>query len=141
MTGCTKLSAGCDDCYAAVVAERKTREVYLRQLPVKGTRENGADPFAPRFWPERLGQPFKWPHAKRVFVNSMSDIFLTIPKAERARPREIPVKVRWPQARWERPLGGLRSVAPRACLGLLLRDPELSHRLRLSPPPLLCAYI
>ncbi len=75
MTGCTKISAGCDHCYAAVVAERKTREVYLRQLPVKDTPENRADPFAPRFWPERLGQPLKWREAKRVFVNSMSDIF------------------------------------------------------------------
>lgn len=75
MTGCTKLTAGCDHCYAAVVAERKTREVYLRQLPVKDTPENRADPFAPRFWPERLGQPLKWREAKRVFVNSMSDVF------------------------------------------------------------------
>jgi protein gp37 len=75
MTGCTKVTAGCDHCYAAVVAERKTREVYLRQLPVKDTPENRADPFAPRFWPERLGQPLKWREARRVFVNSMSDVF------------------------------------------------------------------
>lgn len=75
MTGCTKVTAGCDHCYAAVVAERKTRDVYLRQLPVKDTPENRADPFAPRFWPERLGQPLKWREAKRVFVNSMSDVF------------------------------------------------------------------
>ncbi len=75
MTGCTKITAGCDHCYAAVVAERKTREVYLRQLPVKDTPANRADPFAPRFWPERLGQPLKWREAKRVFVNSMSDVF------------------------------------------------------------------
>jgi protein gp37 len=75
MTGCTKVTAGCDHCYAAVVAERKTRDVYLRQPPVKDTPENRADPFAPRFWPERLGQPLKWREAKRVFVNSMSDVF------------------------------------------------------------------
>ena len=54
MTGCTKVSSGCDHCYAELVAHRKTRDVYLRQLPVKDTPANRADPFAPRFWPSRL---------------------------------------------------------------------------------------
>jgi len=75
MTGCTKISAGCDHCYAAVVAERKTREVYLRRLPVKDTPANRADPFAPRFWPDRLDQPLRWGTPLRIFVNSMSDVF------------------------------------------------------------------
>jgi protein gp37 len=75
MTGCTKISAGCDHCYAAVVAARRTREVYLRRAPVRDTAEGRADPFAPRFWPERLEQPLKWREPRRVFVNSMSDVF------------------------------------------------------------------
>jgi protein gp37 len=75
MTGCTKISAGCDHCYAFTVAHTKTREVYLRQLPVKDTPANRADPFAPRFWEDRLMAPFSWRDPKRVFVNSMSDVF------------------------------------------------------------------
>jgi protein gp37 len=75
MTGCTKVTAGCDHCYAAIVAERKTREVYLRQPPVKDTPANREDPFAPRFWPERLSQPLRWREPRRIFVNSMSDVF------------------------------------------------------------------
>jgi protein gp37 len=75
MTGCTKITAGCDHCYAHVVAERRTREVYLRQLPVKDTPTNRADPFAPRFWEDRLTLPFSWREPRRVFVNSMSDVF------------------------------------------------------------------
>lgn len=75
MTGCTKLSAGCDHCYAQVVAQRRTRDAYLRMLPVKDTDANRADPFAPRFWPERLRQPLSWKEPRRVFVNSMSDVF------------------------------------------------------------------
>lgn len=75
MTGCTKISAGCDHCYAAVVAERKTRDVYLRQLPVKDTPANRADPFAPRFWEDRLFLPLQWRAPRRIFVNSMSDVF------------------------------------------------------------------
>ncbi|CAN5821049.1 DUF5131 family protein [soil metagenome] len=75
MTGCTKISAGCDHCYAHTVAQTKTREIYLRQLPVKDTPANRADPFAPRFWEDRLSLPFSWREPKRVFVNSMSDVF------------------------------------------------------------------
>ena len=75
MTGCTKLSAGCDHCYANTVAQTKTREAYLRRLPVKDTLTNRADPFAPRFWDERLDQPLRWRDPRRIFVNSMSDVF------------------------------------------------------------------
>ena len=75
MTGCTKISTGCDHCYAHVVAERRTRDVYLRQAPVKDSPENRADPFAPRFWEDRLTLPFRWREPRRVFVNSMSDVF------------------------------------------------------------------
>lgn len=75
MTGCTKISAGCDHCYAKTVAERKTRDVYLRQSPVKDTESNRADPFAPRFWEDRLLRPLQWKTPRRIFVNSMSDVF------------------------------------------------------------------
>jgi protein gp37 len=75
MTGCTKISAGCDHCYAATIARTKTRETYLRQVPVKDTARNRDDPFAPRFWADRLQQPFRWKEPRRIFVNSMSDIF------------------------------------------------------------------
>jgi protein gp37 len=75
MTGCTKISAGCDNCYAFTLAHTKVREHYLRQLPVKDTGQNRTDPFAPRFWEERLMKPFSWREPKRVFVNSMSDVF------------------------------------------------------------------
>lgn len=75
MTGCTKISAGCDHCYAYTLSQTKTREVYLRQAPVIDTLENRAEPFAPRFWPDRLRQPLSWRAPRRIFVNSMSDVF------------------------------------------------------------------
>src|SRR6185437_2724267 len=75
MTGCTKISSGCDHCYAHTLAHTKTRDNYLRRLPVKDTPENRADPFAPRFWENRLSQPLSWRQPKRIFVNSMSDVF------------------------------------------------------------------
>lgn len=75
MTGCTKISAGCDHCYAATVAQTKTRDTYLAHPPVKNTEANRADPFAPRFWEERLEMPLRWRTPRRIFVNSMSDVF------------------------------------------------------------------
>lgn len=75
MTGCTQLSAGCDNCYALLLAHTKVRDAYLRRDPVKDTPANRADPFAPRFWKDRLDQPLRWKQPMRIFVNSMSDVF------------------------------------------------------------------
>lgn len=75
MTGCTKISSGCDHCYAELVATTKTKDVYLKQLPIKDTPANRSDPFAPRFWENRLDLPLRWREPRRIFVNSMSDIF------------------------------------------------------------------
>jgi protein gp37 len=75
MTGCTQISAGCDNCYAKTVAERRTRAQYLRKPPVRKTARGREDPFAPRFWEERLEQPLSWKRPMRIFVDSMSDVF------------------------------------------------------------------
>jgi protein gp37 len=75
MTGCTQISDGCDHCYALTIARTKTRAAYLRRLPVRDTPANRENPFAPRFWPERLVMPQSWREPRRVFVNSMSDVF------------------------------------------------------------------
>lgn len=82
VTGCTKVSSGCDHCYAATLAHRRLSDIYRSRLPVLDTPENRADPFAVRMWPERLLQPAKWPAPCMVFVNSMSDLFhAEIPEA------------------------------------------------------------
>jgi protein gp37 len=74
MTGCTEVSAGCDHCYAATMARTRLRHLYRAQPALRnGGRQD--DPFAPRFWPDRLAQPRRWKRPRRVFVNSMSDLF------------------------------------------------------------------
>ena len=75
MTGCTQISEGCDNCYALLLAQTKTRVVYLKHPPVKDTPQNRSNPFAPRFWENRLDQPLRWKKPMRIFVNSMSDVF------------------------------------------------------------------
>src|ERR1700690_1975517 len=63
--GCTKISPGCKNCYAETFAERFRG--------VKGDPyEQG---FNLRLVPEKLGEPLRWPSARMVFVNSMSDLF------------------------------------------------------------------
>ncbi|MXX67823.1 MAG: phage Gp37/Gp68 family protein [Gemmatimonadales bacterium] len=75
VTGCTKVSAGCDNCYAAAFARRRLKHTYLLRRPAVETDENEADPFAVRLWPERLAQPERWSRPRMIFVNSMSDLF------------------------------------------------------------------
>lgn len=65
VTGCTKVSPGCDHCYAETFAER------WRGIPGHYF-ENGFDV---TLRPERLDQPIRWRKPRRIFVNSMSDLF------------------------------------------------------------------
>lgn len=65
VTGCTEVSPGCDHCYARVFAER------FRGVPGHPYEQG----FDLRLWPERLEVPFKWKKSRRIFVNSMSDLF------------------------------------------------------------------
>jgi protein gp37 len=63
--GCTKISPGCAHCYAETFAERFRG--------VKGSPyEQGFDL---RLVPEMLERPLSWRKPRRIFVNSMSDLF------------------------------------------------------------------
>lgn len=75
VTGCTRVSAGCDNCYAATLANRLLKDAYLARAPVKDTDIGRRDPFAVRLWPERLEYPLRWRDSRTIFVNSMSDVF------------------------------------------------------------------
>ena len=65
MTGCDKVSPGCDNCYAETFAERwrGTEGHYF---------ENGFDV---QLRPKMLELPLRWTRPRRIFVNSMSDLF------------------------------------------------------------------
>ena len=65
VTGCTKVSQGCKHCYAQRFAER------FRGVPGHPFEQG----FDLRLWPERLDLPLKWKEPRRIFVNSMSDLF------------------------------------------------------------------
>ncbi len=63
-SGCTKISPGCDHCYASELAER------YRGTPAY---PNGFD-LTLRL--HKMNDPLKWKEPREIFVNSMSDLFL-----------------------------------------------------------------
>ena len=65
VTGCTKISPGCKNCYALRMANR------LHAMGQHRYRNS----FGVTLQPDVLGQPSKWRQPKRIFVNSMSDLF------------------------------------------------------------------
>jgi protein gp37 len=60
VTGCTKVSAGCKNCYA----EREFPRTY------PGRKFTDV-----RLHPDRVDQPLRWKRPRKIFVNSMSDLF------------------------------------------------------------------
>ena len=65
VTGCTKCSPGCKNCYAEPIALKFQKRGILGY-------EKG---FRVKCHPKRLRTPFKWLKPRKVFVNSMSDLF------------------------------------------------------------------
>jgi protein gp37 len=63
--GCVKVSPGCKRCYAETFAER------FRGVPGHPFEQG----FDLRLVPEKLEDPLRWRKGRRIFVNSMSDLF------------------------------------------------------------------
>ena len=127
--GCSMVSPGCRHCYAARFAER------FRGVPGHPYEQG----FDVRLVPSRLALPLRWRRPRRVFVNSMSDLFHpAVPAAYIARvfavmravPRHTFQVLTKRSARMRDLLGGpLGSCAllPNVWLGVSVED-----RLRLS---------
>ena len=65
VTGCTKISEGCRNCYAERMSKRLAgRCGYLKD-----------NPFAVTLHPEKLEEPLKWKKPQKIFVCSMGDLF------------------------------------------------------------------
>ena len=64
-TGCTKISQGCKNCYAATLSKR------LKAMGIKKYKNN----FKFTQHEAEIELPLKWKKPKKIFVNSMSDLF------------------------------------------------------------------
>lgn len=74
VTGCDRVAAGCDNCYALVLAKR-LKAMGLEKYQNDGNPVTSGPGFAVTLHPTALAQPKKWRSPKVVFVNSMSDLF------------------------------------------------------------------
>lgn len=86
VTGCTKISPGCKNCYAERLA--------LRLKEMGNPRyKNG---FRVTLHPDQLDLPLRWAKPKMIFVNSMSDLFHeAVPEEYIKRAFAVMVKADW----------------------------------------------
>lgn len=68
ITGCSKVSQGCKNCYAK-------HQAWPRLAAAPNTVYSGRAFEDVRVHHERLDQPLRWTKPRRIFVNSMSDLF------------------------------------------------------------------
>jgi protein gp37 len=73
-TGCDKISAGCDNCYALTMAKR-LKAMGSGKYQADGHPVTSGPGFGVATHDSALGLPLTWRQPRRVFVNSMSDLF------------------------------------------------------------------
>lgn len=72
VTGCTRVTAGCQNCYAFALHDQRYAALQQgKSLPAQYSK-----PFSEiQLLPQRLGDPLRIKTPQRIFVNSMSDLF------------------------------------------------------------------
>jgi len=73
-TGCDRVSAGCDHCYALTLAKRLKAMGNIR-YQIDGSSGTSGIGFGLTVHKDKLYEPLSWKKPRRVFVNSMSDLF------------------------------------------------------------------
>lgn len=73
-TGCDKVSPGCDHCYALTLAKR-LKGMGSAKYQTDGDPKTSGPGFGLAMHPDALNLPLSWRKPRRVFVNSMSDLF------------------------------------------------------------------
>lgn len=73
-TGCDRVSAGCDNCYALTLAKR-LKAMGSAKYQTDGDPRTSGPGFGVALHEDALTIPFRWREPRTVFVNSMSDLF------------------------------------------------------------------
>lgn len=107
ITGCSKISPGCQNCYA----ERMSKRLAGRFGYPKD------DPFRVTFHPDRLDQPLKWKKPRKIFVCSMGDLFHEDVKHD-----------------WIKEIGRIMYLCPQHAFMVLTKRPERMKEI-FGPPP------
>jgi hypothetical protein len=73
-TGCDRVSPGCDRCYALTMAKR-LKAMGSAHYQRDGNPATSGPGFGVSVHPDAVNEPLRWRKPRRVFVNSMSDLF------------------------------------------------------------------
>lgn len=73
-TGCDRVSAGCDNCYALTLAKR-LKAMGVAKYQADGDPRTSGPGFGVTLHQDALALPYSWRTPRTVFVNSMSDLF------------------------------------------------------------------
>lgn len=73
-TGCDRISPGCDNCYALTMAKR-LKGMGSAKYQTDGDPRTSGPGFGVAMHEDVLAEPLRWKRPRRVFVNSMSDLF------------------------------------------------------------------
>ena len=74
VTGCDRISSGCDRCYALTLAKR-LKAMGSQKYQADGDPRTSGPGFAVTVHQDALWEPLRWRKPRVVFVNSMSDLF------------------------------------------------------------------
>ena len=110
-TGCDRISPGCDNCYALTMAGR-LKVMGQAKYQTDGDPRTSGPGFGLAVHADALTIPLRWREPRRVFVNSMSDLF------HAKVPREFVAKV-----------FGTMAATPRHTFQILTKRPERMARL------------
>lgn len=127
VTGCTKISPGCKNCYAERLAKR---------LKAMG-QANYRNGFRLTLQPQTLDLPLHWKTAKRIFVNSMSDLFHEdVPTDYIKKVFEVMGRAHWHQyqiltkrSERVRELSRVLKWAPQIWMGVSVESGEFTYRI------------
>lgn len=76
VTGCDRISPGCENCYAMTLAKR-LKAMGSPKYQVDGNPTTSGPGFGVTCHPDTLDQPYRWKKPRRIFVCSMADLFHT----------------------------------------------------------------
>lgn len=135
VTGCDRVSAGCDNCYALTLAKR-LKAMGAEKYQNDGDPRTSGPGFGITIHPGTLQQPRQWRSPRMVFVNSMSDLFHARVPLEFIR-SVFDVMTETPQHTYQvltkRPLRAFRVSGhlpwpSNVWLGVSVEDMEVAHR-------------
>lgn len=84
VTGCDRNSSGCANCYAMTLAKR-LKAMGSAKYQIDGDPRTSGAGFGVTIHPQALNEPRRWRQSRVVFVNSMSDLSVSVSAPMRHR--------------------------------------------------------